>query len=573
MNSFNAKNYLSLLPYLVYGVAAFLTFIVVEEDAFIYFRLAQNMADGYGIVFNRGGEHIESGSSLIWQGMLAVLAMLPVHLVIATKLLGVLFAVLSLWKLTALSRQWIADPYLALLPAILLAGSTPFYYWSHRGLETPLFVFLLLVWVEWVTDDRKVRYWFVPAWLLVCARPEGFLMVLALLPWLWLSRTRMAHFVRNTFLFNTLLFAAGWFAVELWRWYYFHDLVPHPFYLKFGGDLVRPWHDMQQYSVWNGFILLVVLSLPACFTRRAWQKQDFPLWLMLAVTTLWGVLGADWKSFNRQLASWLPWVYLLGVMLASRCPVSLLQKKLIFAILSLYAVAVIIFSPYTSADGQTKWSPALGCIKLWWQHPQEYSANVISATVNPEHYFTQQEPALAGDYIGFNRNATVGRFIQLNYPRGITVVFDQVGQAPWYAGLDKVFIDNTGLTDKTIGYYEFHQRASQSALLRNYEQVLWYLKSEFWPTDHPLATREAIINNILVRKPELILVRERYVEREENSLIAGVLFDPHFALQYRRSWRLNKRDVVYERRDLPIISQVKTPPGALVEPLADLAIH
>jgi len=88
-----------LLPFVAYLACAFLSFIVVEEDAFIYFRLAQNYADGYGLVFNRGGELIESGSGLIWQWLLVGLAALPVHLVVATKCLGVLFAGLSLWML------------------------------------------------------------------------------------------------------------------------------------------------------------------------------------------------------------------------------------------------------------------------------------------------------------------------------------------------------------------------------------------------------------------------------------------------------------------------------------------
>jgi hypothetical protein len=50
----------------------------------------------------------------------------------------------------------------------------------------------------------------------------------------------------------------------------------------------------------------------------------------------------------------------------------------------------------------------------------------------------------------------LGDFIRRNYPPGITVVYDQAGQAPWYAGLDKTFIDPFGLTERDTGFAAFN---------------------------------------------------------------------------------------------------------------------
>ena len=72
-----------------YLALSFLTLDQMEEDAFIYFRFAENLAGGYGYVFNRGGEAIESGSSPLWLLLLVVLAGLRVDLVLGAKLLGV----------------------------------------------------------------------------------------------------------------------------------------------------------------------------------------------------------------------------------------------------------------------------------------------------------------------------------------------------------------------------------------------------------------------------------------------------------------------------------------------------
>ena len=62
-----------VFPWLAFGLcvvfyAALIAigFDDIEEDAFIYFRFAENIAQGYGYVFNIGGERIEACSGLLW---------------------------------------------------------------------------------------------------------------------------------------------------------------------------------------------------------------------------------------------------------------------------------------------------------------------------------------------------------------------------------------------------------------------------------------------------------------------------------------------------------------------------
>lgn len=550
------------MPFLAYGIAAFLTFIVVEEDAFIYFRLAQNLADGYGIVFNRGGEHIESGSGLIWQLLLAFIAMLPVHLVIATKFLGVLFACLSLWMLLRLADRFINDKRFVVFPALLLACSTPFYYWSHRGLETAQFVFVLLWLFDWLTDKQKIHYWYLPAFVVFCSRPEGFLMVAAVLPWLWLERKSIQGFWRGAGFFVGLCV-----LLFVWRLWYFHDLLPHAFYQKIGGDAERSLNDLWRYGLWNGIWFLLLPALVIFFKTKAFKREYIPLLLLLAVTTLWGVIGADWKSFNRQLSSWLPFIFLLLIVGLSNVSLTEGVKKGWMLLLSVYVCYLFIYSPYTSSSGQIKAAPNFICLQLFLESPAKYTNNVVSAVMAPEHYFKQKEPTLAGDHIGFNRNATVGRFIQQNYPAGITVIFDQMGQAPWYAGLDKRFVDNTGLTDKQIGYYAFQEKAKLSRIFGVYQKILSSLKRSFWPEEVYETNKNEIVERLFFEDADLVLVRERYIENQPNSILGWMLRDARFADNYREAFRINKRDRIFERRDLPLLENPRVPRGALVEKL------
>src|SRR4029450_6903319 len=62
---------------------------VTLDDAFITFRYARHLAEGYGLgAWNRTGEHVEGYSSLLWTLLLAGAAWLGVDVRIAAKVFG-----------------------------------------------------------------------------------------------------------------------------------------------------------------------------------------------------------------------------------------------------------------------------------------------------------------------------------------------------------------------------------------------------------------------------------------------------------------------------------------------------
>jgi hypothetical protein len=97
------------LTALLYLLLSLLTYDQIEEDAYIYFRFADNIAAGHGYVFNASGPRIESCSSVIWLALLVLLAKLPGELVTWTKFLGMAFGLASLFVTSRLSRLLISD--------------------------------------------------------------------------------------------------------------------------------------------------------------------------------------------------------------------------------------------------------------------------------------------------------------------------------------------------------------------------------------------------------------------------------------------------------------------------------
>ena len=80
----------------LYAGLSFFMGSIIDEDAFIYFRCAENILQGNGYVFNPGGEHVEACSSITWLYMLAMAGWLGFNIIISAKVLGILCGAVSL---------------------------------------------------------------------------------------------------------------------------------------------------------------------------------------------------------------------------------------------------------------------------------------------------------------------------------------------------------------------------------------------------------------------------------------------------------------------------------------------
>src|SRR6188472_4082581 len=74
--------------------------VVTLDDAYITFRYARHLADGYGLgAWNRTGERVEGYSSLLWTLLLAGAARPGIDIWLASKVMGMCAALLALGAL------------------------------------------------------------------------------------------------------------------------------------------------------------------------------------------------------------------------------------------------------------------------------------------------------------------------------------------------------------------------------------------------------------------------------------------------------------------------------------------
>jgi GTP-binding protein EngB required for normal cell division len=115
-----------------------------EDDAYISFRYAQNLAHGNGLVFNPG-ERVEGYSNFSWVLLAAVAIHAGLDPVEVSKVLGLLSAVAALLLSWQLARRLVPRPGLTpVVAAFYLAVSPVLVQHSITGLETTFFALLLI---------------------------------------------------------------------------------------------------------------------------------------------------------------------------------------------------------------------------------------------------------------------------------------------------------------------------------------------------------------------------------------------------------------------------------------------
>jgi arabinofuranosyltransferase len=219
-----------------------------NDDAFISFRYAKNLATGYGLVFNRG-ERVEGYTNFLWVLLLAGAWKISSNLVLVSKTVGIFSNCLTLlcsYHLCRMLRTKTGP--LHGLALVLIGGSTAFVRSGFDGLETPLFTMLLcggvLAYLKGLraSTAKKGEGWLAGSSLifalLVLTRPDGGLAYG--LTWLhaaWRFRSCQKNLV--IFSLPMLLLFLPYFA---WRWHYYGFILPNTYYAKGPGSIALYAH-------------------------------------------------------------------------------------------------------------------------------------------------------------------------------------------------------------------------------------------------------------------------------------------------------------------------------------------
>src|SRR5689334_2323805 len=245
------------------------------DDANIYFVYAKNLANGYGFVYNVGGERVEGFTSLLWTLVCAFAFKFSSHPELILFVIDVLIVSMGITvALTYLQNDFLTTEKswqaTILWPGIFLAlllTSPRYIVWNTITLmENGLWSTLLLVTTIFVIKDhsspRRVNFGLIPLLiLLVLTRPEAMLWGLIFVGLLYIRFASASSPIAalQDLAPSILCFVFSAFLMTVFRLQYFGYPFPNTYYAKVSPSFI---YDLQQGTI---YLSKYVVSDPIVF--------------------------------------------------------------------------------------------------------------------------------------------------------------------------------------------------------------------------------------------------------------------------------------------------------------------
>ena len=525
-------NKIIIIIIVFYTALSFLSCSYIYEDAFIFFRVAEYIVNGFGCVFNPG-EHTEVCSSFTWLMLLAFFRSLGADILITSKLLGICFGCCSLFIIYKITALFTARTSQQVLPVFLTAVSLPFLMWNQMGCETALYTLVFLCLILVCLDKKTFIYWPAMAVPLVATRPEGLLLLAGIVPAFFLYRETK----RRAF-YSIAVFAIVYLAMLTARFLYFVDLLPSAFYVKiYSGKYLEGLAYVHCFFKDYYMYYFCALLLFFIWRRSNWQERRSILFGFIIVYLSWVVLGAaEPKIYYRHIIPLIPLLYIYICTGLEHSPGNFSTGTKWVLNLGMIAFGCVgLLLPQTRWIDKSVENPVMLSARRLAYDPDEYLRFCLERVKNPAAY----------NYIDGNAQLVIGEFIKRNYFSGATILYDQMGQTPYQAGIDYYFIDSWGLTDKQIGRYYFHERNRENFILHLYENLSTHLIKRFFPQTTFMYSRQDLLDYVFDRRPDVIMMVSA-LRSFEDSLPSWLPGDSRFKEQYRRKF-LICGTLIYEK--------------------------
>jgi arabinofuranosyltransferase len=399
-----------------------------EDDAYITFRYAENLANGHGLVMNEG-ERVEGYSNFAWLLYAAAAIKGGVDPLAASRFAGLSAGLLTLflsWKLAC--RLSPNTPAANTLAPLFLAASPMLARHSVSGLETSAFAAVLMSLP--LLSEEAARTLLGRVALIVCAlllsllRPEGiaFSIIFLCFPLLVAASTRNgnASIGGRSALANAIIFLCLFSVYYIWRWNYFDSLFTNTFYFKMtgGSAALRPGvHYTLDFLRENGGAALLGFALVLwtfdC-SKNLLTKLSLVALVQVGIVV---IAGGDWMYHYRFYTPLLPILaaaMAAGVGRVSEHHIGDGSRKLLKRSILLAVLLTSFLNIYKT---------------------ERSVARLVLPSVNNEQYFPQS----------YQR---VGEWIRENSDEGSLLAASDIGALSYFS--KRTILDMFGLADSHI---------------------------------------------------------------------------------------------------------------------------
>jgi len=494
-------------PFVLFALHGSLFGNWIVDDAGISFVYARNLAGGFGLVSQPGMVPVEGFSNFAWVLILTPFFWLKWFDPILTPKIISLVLILGSFiffnkAISKFSRYPIIGSAFVLT---LLAMNPAFVIWSVSGLENPLNVFLItmLFWLvvriqRGESQRQKLTVWAA----IVCAvcaltRPDGILYA-SILPLVNIFRLVRKEINSRQFLKEILVYAVVFAVIfggyEIFRIFYFGDILPNTFYAKINrqpfGWLEKTIYLLVLVAVNPYLFAIFIIFLVFSLIRKQLTSAFVPVLTFLLVSMLiYLVLPMDWMPELRFGTAFLLFFYLLLFMTGETLVNSFPGKIPVQLFAALYMVVFLATCGVSFYERSTQF------------------------TINPTVPFSK----IAQEYgIYFNKISQ-----DMGVKNG-SILLPDLGGTLYYSDL-RVY-DLAGLTDRVIARnMGIHQDVFYGYVFEELKPTfihthgIWALQSNFYGDprfrqDYTIL-QESVDEELLTRK-NIIYISGDYVRKE-----------------------------------------------------------
>lgn len=299
-------------------------FTTILDDAYIFFRYAENIANGFGFVWNIGEAPVEGYTSFIYLILLVSAKIVTIDLELFAILLGILSSTLALFfaylVYDLLYPQDPNHPSAGLITVIILALSPSYIYWSGAGMETAFYsMFLVLSIYFFLKLSNSLKEVFLKGVLfgLLCIiRFEAVLFFLAALVYLMTDNFSFKNLQINK---PSLMFSAAFVIIFgtyfIWRWSYFGYFFPNTYYAKTGGGFQQIaggfLYVVKALRLFYGFGWILIFIIMFFLEKMMITKKAvflFSIAIISILTTIF--IGGDHFHLGRFVLPVLPLIFI-----------------------------------------------------------------------------------------------------------------------------------------------------------------------------------------------------------------------------------------------------------------------
>jgi len=323
------------------GLAVFIFMIIIRDvyafgvdDSYIFFRYAENLSNGHGLVFNPGETPGEGFTSWVWLLLLAFFHYIGVELILTAKILGIIFHFLAAFFLALLVVKVLdtVGDASAKVTALILSGCFLLNYrliaHSVSGMETSLYVFSLVLLAYLTTRALQApsspgeggeRWWLyisIAALGTFLVRPEGIaaggisLLALAV-------HRRKKFLAPKTWFYVFIGLVAPLVLFVTWKIFVFGYSLPHSFYHKLivieteYGESLRQLLLFFKSSWW-----LIAAAVPITLYAAIKHKKHLFLYYLFLFIFMTAVYLVFYPAMNYLHRFYIPYLPLLLVMIS-----------------------------------------------------------------------------------------------------------------------------------------------------------------------------------------------------------------------------------------------------------------